>query len=108
MLEFDEDISTTKTTADDDGVFLGRKSILHYKDLNFNKKFYDSLENKLKKHYEDRKDIEIEFKALNSYRNLEIIFTINFKKEDDYYQITEDFKESFKEIYNIWRAITKK
>ena len=60
--------------------------------------FTTSLENKLKKHYEGRKDIEIEFKSLNGYRSLEIIFTINFKKEDDYYQITEDFKDGFKEL----------
>lgn len=98
LFKFDEDSSTTKTTADDAGIFLGRKSILHYKDEKFNRKFYDSLENKLKKHYEGRKDIEIEFKSLNGYRSLEIIFTINFKKEDDYYQITEDFKDGFKEL----------
>jgi hypothetical protein len=39
MLEFDEDISTTKTTADDAGIFLGRQSILHYKYENFNRNF---------------------------------------------------------------------
>ena len=43
--------------------FLDRKSILHYKDENFNGKIYDLLESKIKKHYEDRKNIEIEFKS---------------------------------------------
>ena len=50
MLEFDEDISTTRTTSDDQCIFLDRKSILHYKDENFNGKTYDSLESKIKKH----------------------------------------------------------
>ena len=61
MLKVDKDISFTKTTSDEDGIFLERKSILHYKDEDVNLKFCDSLENKLKKYYEDRKDIEIEF-----------------------------------------------
>ena len=60
MLKLDEDISFTKTTSDDVGIFLERKSILHYKDGDVGLKLSNSLENKLKKYYEDRKDIEIE------------------------------------------------
>jgi hypothetical protein len=103
MLEFDEDISTTRTTSDEKCTFLNRKSILHYKDENFNGKLYDSLESKIKKHYEDRKDIEIEFKSFNNYKKIEIVITINFKKEDEYYHLTEDFKKDFKEVYEKYK-----
>jgi hypothetical protein len=103
MLELDEDISTTKTTTDDNGQFLERKSILHYKDEKFDGKLYNSLEDKLKNHYKDRNDIEIEFNALDSYRKLEIVITINFKKTDEYYHATEDFKKDFKEVYEKYQ-----
>ncbi len=103
MLEFDEDISTTRTTSDDQCKFLDRKSILHYKDENFNGKMYDLLESKIKKHYEDRKNIEIEFRSSNNYKKIEIIVTIDFKKEDEYYHLTEDFKKDFKEVYEKYK-----
>ena len=103
MLEFDEDISTTRTTSDDQCNFLNRKSILHYKDENFNGKTYDSLESKIKKHYEDREDIEVEFKSFNNYKKIEVIITINFKKEDEYYHLTENFKKDFKELYGKYK-----
>jgi hypothetical protein len=103
MLEFDEDISTTRTTSNDQCIFLDRKSILHYKDENFNGKMYDLLENKIEKHYEDRENIEIEFKSSNNYKKIEIVITINFKKEDEYYHLTEDFKKDFKEIYEKYK-----
>ena len=99
MLEFDEDISTTRTTSNDQCIFIDRKSILHYNDENFNGKMYDLLENKIEKHYEDRENIEIEFKSSNNYKKIEIVITINFKKEDEYYHLTEDFKKDFKEVY---------
>jgi hypothetical protein len=103
MLKFDEDISFTKTTSDDVSIFLERKSILHYKDEDVNLKFCDSLENKLKKYYEDRKDIEIEFDPFRSNRTLKIIITINFNQKDDYYHLTKDFKENFEGIYNKFK-----
>lgn len=103
MLEFDEDISTTRTTSNDQCIFLDRKSILHYKDENFNGKMYDLLENKIGKHYEDRENIEIKFKSSNNYKKIEIVITINFKKEDEYYHLTEDFKKDFKEIYEKYK-----
>ena len=103
MLEFDEDISTTKTTSDDKCIFLDRKSILHYRDENFNGKLYDSLESKIKNHYEDRNDIEIEFKSFTNYKKIEIVVTINFEKEDEYYHLTENFKKDFKEVYENYK-----
>jgi hypothetical protein len=101
MLKLDEDISFTKTTSDDVGIFLERKSILHYKDGDVGLKLSSSLENKLKKYYEDRKDIECD--PFRSNRTLEIIITINFNQKDDYYHLTKDFKENFETIYNKFK-----
>src|ERR1039457_6773372 len=103
MLEFDEDISTTRTTSNDQCIFLDRKSILHYKDENFNGKMYDLLENKIEKRYEDRENIEIKFKYSDNYKKIELVITINFKKEYEYYHLTEDFKKDFKEIYEKYK-----
>ena len=101
MLKLDEDISFTKTTSDDVGIFLERKSILHYKDGDVGLKLSSSLGNKLKKYYEDRKDIECD--PFRSNRTLEIIITINFNQKDDYYHLTKDFKENFEAIYNKFK-----
>ena len=103
MLKIDEDISFTKTTSDDVGIFLERKSVLHYKDDDIGLRLSDSLENKLKKHYEDHKDIEIEFDPFRSNRTLKIIITMNFNQKDDYYHLTKNFKENFEEIYNKFK-----
>jgi hypothetical protein len=104
MLEFDEDNSTTKTKSDDSGMFLERKSILHYKDKTIKGKFkQDSLKRKVKTPYEGKNDIKIEFKSFDNYKRIEIIITINFKKEDDYYHLTKDFKENFEEVYNKFK-----
>jgi hypothetical protein len=103
MLKVDEDISFTKTTSDEAGIFLERKSILHYKDGDVGLKLSSSLENKLKKYYEDRKDIEIEFDPYRSNRTLEIIIIINFNQKDDYYHLTKDFKENFEAVYNKFK-----
>jgi|ERR1035438_1966200 predicted phage-related endonuclease len=103
MLKFDEDISFTKTTSDEDGIFLERKSILHYKDDDVSLKLCNSLENKLKKYYEDRKDIEIEFDTYKSNSTFGIIININFEQKNNYYQLTKDFKENFEVIYNKFK-----
>jgi predicted phage-related endonuclease len=103
MLKFDEDISFTKTTSDEAGIFLERKSILHYKDDDVTSKLCNSLENKLKKYYEDRKDIEIEFDPYRSNSTFDIIININFKQKDSYYHLTKDFKENFETIYNKFK-----
>jgi hypothetical protein len=103
MLKVDKDISFTKTTSDEAGIFLERKSILHYKDGDVGLKLSSSLGNKLKKYYEDRKDIEIECGPFRSNRTLEIIITINFNQKDNYYHLTKDFKENFETIYNKFK-----
>ena len=103
MLEFDEDISTTKTTSNDQCIFIDRKSILHYKDENFNGKMYDHWKTKLKNIMKTVENIEIEFKSFNNYKKIEIVITINFKKEDEYYHLTEDFKKDFKEVYEKYK-----
>ncbi len=98
MLKFDEDISFTKTKSDESGTFIERKSILHYKDYDVNVKLFNSLGNKLKNHYKDRKDIDIEIGPVSAKMG-EIIITINFNQEDDYYRLTNEFKDNFQEIY---------
>jgi hypothetical protein len=99
MLKFDEDISFTKTTSDEAGIFLERKSILHYKDDDVTSKLCNSLENKLKKYYEDRKDIEIEFDPYRSNSTFDIIIRefllTSFDNGYDYFSIFSYFIKQF-------------
>ena len=103
MLKFDEDASSTKTKSNDVGIFLERKSILHYIDDDINIKSFNALENKLKKHFENQEDVGIETVPLKNNSALELIITINFNQEDDYYHLTNDFKANFEEIYKTFK-----
>ena len=90
MSKFAEN-TTTKTTSDDEGNFLERKSTLHYTDYDVNKTMYGILEIELNKYYKDNKDINIEFSQFKYDKPLELIITINFNKNDAYYQLTNNF-----------------
>lgn len=99
MLQFDEDSSLTKTISNDAGIFQQRKSIIHYKDYDVSKTMFETLQRKIKEYYKDKENINFEFSQLGSDKKVEIIITINFNQEDDYYHLTNEFKENFVIIY---------
>jgi len=110
MLELDEKMSEgcVVTTAQPMNKFLSCKSNIHYKDDDINESLYGSLEDKIGKHYANRKNTNIIIgHPYNNKKVMSIWITLNFDEEDDCGSLTESFMDDFEQSYEKFKKETE-
>jgi hypothetical protein len=106
MLEFDEENSKgcVVTSTQPMNKFLSCKSNLRYKDEHVNERIYELLEDKIGKHYADRKDFNLIIGHPHDNKKImSIWFTLNFKEDDDCAELTGSFMDEFELLYKKFK-----
>jgi len=85
--------------------FLECKSVFYYIDEDVNPKNYDSLKNKIKNYYKDRKDIKFKISSFNEKKTIVMWIIMNFNEKQNCSTLTDNFQKEFEQTYKNLKKI---